>query len=164
LLLDDDKNSNALAGNDLTAFTQELIAAFKVHQPYAFAARLIHAFDGKVGIDVVPAFASLLKQYDFVTVSIPLGDNSDETENKLEALTDKIAQIPSALNSTAFLIHTTAGSERNSSEHLATQLRLLQQNGARNFGYYPDQVTHDHPAFAVIQPILSLHTNPGIKP
>ena len=165
LLLGDDNNSNALAGNDLTASTQELIAAFKVHQPYAFTARLVPAFIDKGDIAVAPAFASLLKQYDFVTVSIPLvGDSSDETENKLEALTDKVAQIPGALNSTTFLIHTTAGSERNSSEHLATQLRLLQQNGARNFGYYPDQVTHEHPAFAVIQPILSLHTNPGIKP
>lgn len=138
LLLGDDKKSVTVAGNDLAAFTHELIATFKVHQPYAFTALFVTAFYNKMGIDAAPAFESFLKQYDFVTVPVSrIIEDPDDTENKLEALTDKVAQIPIALNSTAFLIHTTAGSERIPSEHLATQLRLLQQNGVRNFGYYP---------------------------
>jgi biofilm PGA synthesis lipoprotein PgaB len=162
LLLGDDKSSIAFAENDLTTFTHELIATFKVHQPYAFIARLVPAFDNKMRVNAVPAFESLLKQYDFVTVSVSqIVENPGNTENRLEALTDKVAQIPDALNNTAFLIHTMAGSERIPSEHLAAQLRLLQQNGVRNFGYYPDQVFHNHPVFTVVRPAISLHTNPG---
>jgi poly-beta-1,6-N-acetyl-D-glucosamine N-deacetylase len=165
VLLGDDKNSVAFAENGLIAFTRELVATFKLYQPYAFTALLVPAFDSRTGTDLVPVFAGLFKQYDFITVSVPqIVENPDDTENRLEALMDKLAQIPFAFNSTAFLLHTMAGSKHIPSEHLAAQLRLLQQNGARNFGYFPDQITQDYPAFTVIQPVLSLHTNPGQQP
>ncbi len=165
LLLGDGNNVSELEDKSLTAFTQELITTFKVHQPNAFTARIVHAssvFDAKAGALGLTNFVGWLKQYDFVTISLPIKSEDKGNANfRLEALTDKVGQIPGGLNSTAFLLNTTAVTARISSDQVASQLRLLQQNGVRNFGYYPDQVTHDYPVFTVIRPAISLQTNPG---
>jgi poly-beta-1,6-N-acetyl-D-glucosamine N-deacetylase len=153
---------------DLASFAHELIATFKVHQPYAFTARLIPPVilsNDEPGTNSSPSFANLLKQFDFVTVAVSqVIDNPSDTEDRLEALIDKVAQTPGALNSATFLLHTTTGKALVPSEQLASQLQFLQQNGARNFGYYPDQAANDHPVFTVIRPAISLQTNPGQKP
>jgi peptidoglycan/xylan/chitin deacetylase (PgdA/CDA1 family) len=160
LVLGDTNSPGNFASHEAT-FVQELIAAFKVHQPYAFTALLGSAHNE----GLFPAFASLLKKYDFVTVAISQPDQDSEgNDNRLQTLVNKVAEIPGALNSTAFLLNTTAGKERIPSDQIAAQLQLLQQNGARNFGYYPDQAAQDYPRFAAIQPALSLHTNPGQQP
>ena len=168
LLLGEEMDAKIYPDGDLAAFAQELITVFKVHQPYAFTARLIPSAilsNDEPGTNSSPNFANLLKQYDFVTVAIPqLIDNPDGTENMQEALVDTVAQIPGALNSTAFLLHTTAGKALVPSEQVASQLQFLQQNGARNFGHYPDQAADGHPVFTVIRPAISLQTNPGQKP
>lgn len=162
LVLGDISSPGNFASHEQATFAQELITAFKVHQPYAFTARLVSAFDDG---GLIPDFARLLKKYDFVTVAISQPDqDSDGNDNSLQTLVDKVAEIPGALNSTAFLLNATAGTKRISSERIAAQLQLVQQNGARNFGYYPDQAAQDYPAFAAIQPALSLHTNPGQQP
>ncbi|MEQ1544192.1 poly-beta-1,6-N-acetyl-D-glucosamine N-deacetylase PgaB [Methyloglobulus sp.] len=168
LLFGNDEKPGAFSGNDLTQFTHELMTIFKVHQPYAFTARLIPAAsvtDIKAGENAAPTFASLLKHYDFVTLSLTkAAEDTSDTDHWLELLTDKVAQIPNALNTTVFLLPTTEGESRIPSEQLADQLRLLQQNGGRNFGYYPDQAAHDHPLLTVIRAAISLQTNPGKQP
>ena len=168
LLLGEIKDANVNSESDLTAFAQELITIFKVHQPYAFIARLMPSSalaDDKAVTNTSSSLASLRKHYDFVTIAIPqIDDHSGNTESELEVLTEKVAQIPGALNGTVFLLNTATGEEPVTSELLAAQLQILQQNGARNFGYYPDQVSQNHPAFAVIRSALSLQTNPGQQP
>lgn len=168
LLLGDDKESGIFLANDLTAFAQELIAVFKVHQPYAFTARLIPAdsiLGEKAVATALPALASLFGHYDFVALAVSqIAGDTDEP--RLEALTDRLAHIPNAFNSTVFLLQTTTESADKPipSEQLAAQLRLLQQSGVRNFGYYPDQIAHDYPAFNIVRSVISLHTNPGQQP
>ncbi|MEQ1560128.1 MAG: poly-beta-1,6-N-acetyl-D-glucosamine N-deacetylase PgaB [Methyloglobulus sp.] len=168
LLIGEGIDAKVNPDENLASFTRELIATFKVHQPYAFTALLIPAaalFNDIAGNNAFPSFASLLKQFDFVTVAIPQTiDKSSDTEHSLEVLMDKVTQTPGALNSTAFLLHTAHEKTLVPSEQLASQLQYLQQNGARNFGYYPDQSANDHPLFTDIRPAISLQTNPGQKP
>jgi poly-beta-1,6-N-acetyl-D-glucosamine N-deacetylase len=165
LLLGDDNNSGLVADRGLDTFIQELVATFKIHQPYAFTALLIPAAS-VFGVDSEtnpnPNFMSLLKTYDFVTLTVSQpGEDIDNSNNWLETITDKITQIPGALNSTAFLFPTMAGTVPIPSERLADQMQALQHNGARNFGYYPDDAIQGHPLLTVINPVISLHTNPG---
>ncbi len=168
LLLGEEIDAKVNSGENLESFAHELIATFKVHQPYAFTARLIPStslFNDKPRTNTSLNFANLLKQYDFVTVEVPqVIDNSSATENKLKALMDNMTQTPGASNSVTFLLHTTAGKALVPSEQIATQLQVLQRNGARNFGYYPDRAPSDHPVFTVIRPAISLQTNPGLQP
>lgn len=164
LLFDNDEPLNALSNSDLIQFTHDLITIFKVHQPYAFTARLVSAasvFNTEPGTGSRISLTNLLKHYDFVALSLPPAIESNTAIADLAVLMDKVRQIPGALNTTAFIVPATTEKSLISSTQIADQLALIQQYGARNFGYYPDQAISDHPAVVAMKPKISLQTNPG---
>lgn len=170
LLFDDDMEQNGLDSNYLSCFLLELSAAFKFYQPQALVARMISprlVFEPNVNAGTAKSFSEIIKQYDFVTVAaMPAGKDANNPERWLKALVEHVAQTPGALEKTAFLLTSMDRRTRMpiASERLAAQLRLLQQSGVRNFGYYPDLVLQDHPAFSIIRPAISLKMNPGGLP
>lgn len=170
LLFDDDMDQGELDSNYLTCFLQELSTAFKFYQPQAFTARMVSpglVFEPNVNTGTAKSFSEIVKQYDFVTVAaMPAGKDANNPERWLKALVEHVAQTPGALEKTAFLLASVDRQTRMpiASERLAAQLRLLQQSGVRNFGYYPDLVLQDHPAFSAIKPAISLKMNPGGLP
>jgi poly-beta-1,6-N-acetyl-D-glucosamine N-deacetylase len=161
LVLGDNKNPDGFTKEKtLTSFSQELITAFKIHHPYAFTARVISS-DSISDDNGRPFFTDLINRYDFVTVLIThFNYGSADAVSWLESLSENVGQVPGALKNTAFLLPTLDGKSLIPSEQLATQLRSLQQNGIRNFGYYPDLISDGHPAFNAVRPVISLQTNP----
>jgi biofilm PGA synthesis lipoprotein PgaB len=149
--------------HNLIPFTQELIATFKLHQPYAFYSRIIPGTALMTKERKLTNLANLHKYYDFVTLTLAdLDGLKDDANQLMKIYTDSVREIPGGLNSTAFLLPVRATPEHQPDDKLAHQLQVLQQHGARNFGYYPDVAALDYPAISVIKPVISLHTNPGL--
>jgi biofilm PGA synthesis lipoprotein PgaB len=154
----------------LTEFTRELVTTFKVSQPYAFISHMLLAppgFDPNAKDEWAQSLANALRHDDFVTVmATPGGENARAQDRWLEQLVGAVAKTPGVLKATAFILPSTAGQTQTpiSSERLAAQLTLLQGKGARNFGYYPDQISDNHPEFSIIRPAISLESNPGRRP
>ncbi len=174
ILLDDNLGHGEFDTDNLTGFLHELITVFKFYQPDSLTARMVSS-------DLVLApndargtalsFTEIVKHYDFVTLAaIPAGKDADEDADDpelwLKTLVAKVAQTPETLKKTVFLL---VGTDRETgkpvdSNRLAAQLRLVQQNGVRNFGYYPDLASQDQPALSVIKPAITLKMNPGRQP
>lgn len=170
LLFDDDMGQGEFDSDSLTCFLQELSTVFKFYQPDALTARMISPYlvlEPTVNTGTTKSFSEIVKHYDFVTVAaIPVGKDANNPERWLKALVGQVAQTPGALGKTAFLLASMDRLTRKpiASDRLAAQLRLLQQSGVRNFGYYPDLASQDHPTFSVIRPAISLKMNPGRQP
>ena len=166
LLFDDDMGQGEFDSDYLTCLLQELSTVFKFYQPDVLTARIISP-DLVFNTGTAKSFSEIVKQYDFVTVAaMPVGKDANNPERWLKALVGRVAQTPGALEKTAFLLTSMDRWTRMpiASERLVAQLRLLQQSGVRNFGYYPDLVLQDHPAFSAIRPAISLKMNPGGLP
>ena len=170
LLLDDDMGQGKFDTDSLTCFLHELIDVFKFYQPDALTARVIPpdlVFEQNDTKGTTQSFSEIVKHYDFVTVAaMPSGKDANNPERWLKALIERVAQTPGALKNTVFLL---ASVDRQTlkpidSKRLAARLRLVQQNGIRNFGYYPDLASQDHPTFSVIRPVITLKMNPGRLP
>jgi len=166
LLFDDDMGQGEFDSDYLTCLLQELSTVFKFYQPDVLTARIISP-DLVFNTGTAKSFSEIVKQYDFVTVAaMPVGKDANNPERWLKALVGRVAQTPGALEKTAFLLTSMDRWTRMpiASERLVAQFRLLQQSGVRNFGYYPDLVLQDHPAFSAIRPAISLKMNPGGLP
>lgn len=154
----------------LTCFLHELITIFKFYQPDAITARIVSpdlVFASNDTKGTAQSFSEIAKHYDFVTVAaMPAGEDANNPERWLKTLVGRVAQTPETLKKTVFLL---ASMDRQTgkpidSKRLAAQLRLVQQNGVRNFGYYPDLAPQDYPALSVIRPAITLKMNPGRLP
>ncbi len=160
LLLGDINMPSFPQENALTAFSKELIDIFRVHHPYAFTARLIPTSwitEDQALKENQHILNDYLKRYDFVVLSLTQAKrDADETEHWLETVTERIPNI----NHAVFLLDISGNPAPNNSEKLAGQLALLQQNGARNFGYFPDDPVQGYPEFTAIKQAISLQTNP----
>lgn len=145
-----------------------LAAAFKAGQPNAMTARIIThdvVLNARAEPGLAQAFTNVLKRYDFIVISAkPDAHDNKNIDAWLSDLVKAVMRVPGAINTTAFLLDSIDGQQPVPSARLAAQLQLLQRNGARNFGYSPDNVSRDHPALAVIRPAISLKTNPGRQP
>jgi biofilm PGA synthesis lipoprotein PgaB len=153
---------------DLENFNRTLISAFKVHHPAAFTARFIpvSAQASKKKPEPFPILTHSIGRYDFITFGIPqavTGEKTNSIDDYFKALTDKLALTPGGLDHTAFLLQATTNDTNpaDAAKVIAVQLQSLQQNGVRNYGFYPYQLIRDKPAFLLVKPSLSLHTNPG---
>ena len=170
ILLDDDMGHGEFDADYLTCFLHELITIFKFYQPDAITARIVSpdlVFASNDTKGTAQSFSEIAKHYDFVTVAaMPAGEDANNPERWLKTLVGRVAQTPETLKKTVFLL---ASMDRQTgkpidSKRLAAQLRLVQQNGVRNFGYYPDLAPQDHPALSVIRPAITLKMNPGRLP
>ncbi len=170
ILLGDDMGHGEFDTDYLTYFLQELITVFKFYQPDAITARMVSSdlvFASYGARGTAQSFSEIAKHYDFITVAaMPAGKDANNPERWLKTLVGRVAQTPETLKKTVFLL---TSMDRQTgkpidSKRLAAQLRLVQQNGVRNFGYYPDLTSQDHPALSVIRPAITLKMNPGRLP
>jgi peptidoglycan/xylan/chitin deacetylase (PgdA/CDA1 family) len=160
---------NQTLNTERIALSKNLITRFRIHQPYAFSAVLnpadalmTDALMTDVGLTRNTELTDLIPQFDFITISLSTQTlQSNTMKQGLIKLSQQVAQTPNALNSTAWILPASDDDVLFSSQQIAEHLQLLQQNGARNFGYYADQVKKAHPLISAMHPVLSLHTNPG---
>lgn len=150
----------------LIAFTKELAEHTERYRMPIELARNIYA-----KVIVEPAsknwfaqdFTKFLHSYDYVAImAMPYMEKAKNPETWLYDLVKKVQRYPSGLQKSIFELQSVDWNkkEKIASESLAKQMRLLQENGARNYGYYPDDFLHDHPRFKVVYRSFSLQRFP----
>lgn len=160
----------------LVDFTHELTA--KVHAirgPHIQTARNIFAapiLDRRAEAWFAQNPDDFLAAYDWTApMAMPLmeGVSYAEAPRWLGQLVDAMRQRPGALDRTVFELQTKdwratqTGKQATpiDSNVIAQWMRQLQLQGARNFGYYPDDFTQDHPKQQAILPEISTHWFPA---
>lgn len=159
---DSRQRANASEHQSLDRLTSDLAAAFRMYQPHALTVR-------KVSSSFLAAAAKteigrLSKRYDFVILSVTPEDKAVNSGSCFKNLVDCVMEIPEGLKRTVFEVRAVNDASRQPSSaiHLAQKLQQLQLNGARNFGYFPDDAVNDHPSLDVLRPLMSLKTNPSM--
>ena len=163
----------------LTEFSLELADRVRHYQPALKTARNLYA-EVVLNADAEEWFAQsladFLRSYDYTAVmAMPYMENADiesaDTGNDgqpmtwLKNLVSEIAKQPGALRKTVFELQSLdwRNATRIDSDEMAEQMKLLQLQGALNFGYYPDDFLNDAPSHHVIRPFLSLQDFPFTK-
>lgn len=150
----------------LNRFSLELAAAVKHYHPALLTARNLYArtvLEPESEEWLGQSLSAFLRDYDFTAVmAMPYLENAADPEAWLKQLVTRIATLPDALPRTVFELQ--SRDWRNNtlipSEVLARHLLLIQLHGGRNFGYYPDDFSRNHPAYREVRRALSLETNP----
>lgn len=160
----------------LIDFTHELTAKVRaIRGPHIQTARNIFAapiLDPRAETWFAQNPDDFLTAYDWTApMAMPLmeGISYAEAPRWLGKLVDAMRQRPGALERTVFELQTkdwratqTGGQATPiDSKVIAQWMRQLQLQGARNFGYYPDDFTQDHPQQTAIRPEISTHWFPA---
>ncbi|MFY9288969.1 MAG: poly-beta-1,6-N-acetyl-D-glucosamine N-deacetylase PgaB [Alphaproteobacteria bacterium] len=158
----------------LVDFTKELTRHVRLHRPQAQTARNIYA---TVALQphsqewFAQDYDLFLKSYDYTAVmAMPKMENvpSDEAEEWMQKLVTVAKSKPNGLKHTVFELQAVdwneqaQGRERTiPSDDLASQMRFLSEQGAENFGYYPDDFVTNTPDIEVLAPEFSLRASGG---
>mgnify|MGYP001586012664 CR=1 FL=1 len=163
----------------LTEFSVELASKVRQYQPDLKTARNLYA---EVALNpsaeewYAQSLPDFLRNYDYTAVmAMPYMENVD-IENSdmgnddqpmawLKNLVSEIAKQPDALRKTLFELQSLDWRNATSidSDKMGEQMRMLQLQGALNFGYYPDDFLKDTPSHPVIRPFFSLQNFPFTK-
>lgn len=156
-----DRKSDALI-----AFTHELAVRVGRYQGTFKTVRNLYALpvmEPQTQVRFAQSLPAFLAAYDYTAVmAMPLMEGAGKPDAWLESLVRNVAAQPGALAKTVFELQSMDWRTRTPVPvgTLAAQLRKLQQLGAVNIGYYPDDFIADRPALAVIKPALSVQTFP----
>lgn len=150
----------------LIAFTHELAARAGKYQGSIKTARNLYALpvmEPETSVRFAQSLPAFLAAYDYAAVmAMPFMEGAAQPDAWLESLVRKVAAQPGGLAKTVFELQSMDWRSRTPvpAGTLAAQLRRLQQLGAVNIGYYPDDFIADRPALSAIKPALSVQTFP----
>jgi len=148
----------------LIRFTQELADKVRaVRGPQIKTARNIYArpiLEPNSEAWFAQNLDDFLSAYDWVApMAMPRMENIHNKEENawLDRLVDNVAKRPGALDKTVFELQARDWRNQSSidSRVLASWMQRLQLRGARNFGYYPDDFSSNHPELKVIRSVIS---------
>jgi biofilm PGA synthesis lipoprotein PgaB len=147
-------------------FTQSLAATLRKYQPSILTARNLYAqpvLDPEAEDWFAQSLPSFLSNYDFTAImAMPYMEGAKDPDKWLLQLIDRVKAVPGALNKTVFELQSRDWKTQQPipAATLATQLHQLHLNGARSFGYYPDDFLRNEPDEAILKPVMSVETNP----
>ncbi|WP_110915155.1 poly-beta-1,6-N-acetyl-D-glucosamine N-deacetylase PgaB [Enterobacter roggenkampii] len=108
-----------------------------------------------------------LAEYDWtVPMAMPLMESvpADESDAWLTRLVKAVAARPGALDKTIFELQARDWDGKPqravSDSQLAQWMRVLQLNGVKNYGYYPDDFINNQPDISRIRPVFSSYWYP----
>ena len=108
-----------------------------------------------------------LAEYDWtVPMAMPLMESvpADESDAWLTRLVNAVAARPGALDKTIFELQARDWERKPqravSDSQLAQWMRVLQLNGVKNYGYYPDDFINNQPDISRIRPVFSSYWYP----
>ena len=108
-----------------------------------------------------------LAEYDWtVPMAMPLMESvpADESDAWLARLVKAVATRPGALDKTIFELQARDWDRKPqravSDSQLAQWMRVLQLNGVKNYGYYPDNFINNQPDISRIRPVFSSYWYP----
>lgn len=151
----------------LTDFTLELSARVKaIRGPHVKTARNIFALpviQPESEAWFAQNYADFLKSYDWTAImAMPYMEGVTEklADQWLTQLTNQMKSIPQAKDKSILELQAQNWQKNGqhqaiSSQQLAHWMSLLQLNGVKNYGYYPDNFLHNQPEIDVIRPEFS---------
>lgn len=108
-----------------------------------------------------------LAEYDWtVPMAMPLMESisADESDAWLTRLVKAVATRPGAIDKTIFELQARDWDKKPqravSDSQLAQWMRVLQLNGVKNYGYYPDDFINNQPDISRIRPVFSSYWYP----
>lgn len=150
----------------LTRFTRYLADQVRMYRPEIKTSRNLYALpllEPRSEEWFAQSFPQFLANYDYVAVmAMARMENAEDPDTWLLNVVRAARRYPDALKKTVFELQSVDWNTRKKipSEELVRQMNLLQQNGAIQFGYYPDDVYADHPRLADMKRSISLRTFP----
>lgn len=105
-----------------------------------------------------------LEKYDYTAVmAMPYMEGAEDPDAWLRTIVQSVANVSGGLDKTVFELQSVDWRKKNEAipgNVLARQMRLLVREGARNYGYYPDNFLYNQPRAEDLMPIMSLRTYP----
>ncbi|MDP2449015.1 MAG: poly-beta-1,6-N-acetyl-D-glucosamine N-deacetylase PgaB [Polaromonas sp.] len=150
----------------LIEFTQQLVTRLRAWQPVLMTARNVYAgplLDPTAEQWFAQNYEASLAAYDYVALmAMPRMEGQKESTAGawLSRLARRAATTPHGLNGTLFelqAIDWRTGKPVSDAE-LMQQWRLLQRQGVRHIGYYPDDFLKDQPTLKTLQRSLSVRS------
>lgn len=111
----------------------------------------------------LPAF---LAAYDYTgLMAMPQLDQQAATERWFRRLVAAVASEPGGLDRTVFELASRNWRQQQpiSAARIGRRMRLLQEQGARHVGYYPDDFVHGRPGLEAIRPFVSASDFPYVQ-
>ncbi|MFC5742477.1 poly-beta-1,6-N-acetyl-D-glucosamine N-deacetylase PgaB [Dyella tabacisoli] len=165
----DTDNLGPLAGSTpaqrtqyLIDFTNELTARTREWRTQIKTARNIYArpvLEPQAEAWFAQSLPAFNAAYDYTALmAMPQLDKQPATAAWFRRLVAVVAAQPQGLDRTLFELATVDwrnGNKPVSAQVLGARIRLLQMQGARHIGYYPDNFITGHPALEAIRPYIS---------
>lgn len=135
----------------IAQLTDALTDRVKFYRPYIKTARNLFALpilNESRKEWYAQSLTNFLNHYDYVAVkAMPLLEHAEKPQAWLQSLIDKIATHPQGLQKTIFELQTVDWKKHQPIPTAAfiEHARLLEKNGAKHIGYYPDNYRVDHP-------------------
>lgn len=135
----------------LGQFTDYLADKVRFYRPYIKTARnfyalpLLKPYSEEWYAQSFPAF---LKHYDYVAIeAMPFMEEAENPKQWLTELVKKTADYPNGLDKMVFELQAVDWKKQQdiAMPIFSEQFKLLKKLGAKNIGYYPDNVHHDQP-------------------
>lgn len=151
----------------LIDFTHELTARVRRWRPSVKTARNIYAraiLDPSSETWFAQSLPAFLAGYDITAVmAMPQLDKQADSDDWYRTLVARVAAAsPHALDHTLFELatHDWRTGQPITDEDVDARVQLLQLQGVRHLGYYPDDFIHDHPRLEAVRPAVSIADYP----
>jgi biofilm PGA synthesis lipoprotein PgaB len=151
----------------LIDFTHELTARVRRWRPSVKTARNIYAraiLDPSSEAWFAQSLPAFLAGYDITAVmAMPQLDKQADSDDWYRMLVARVAAAsPHALDHTLFELATRdwRTGQPITNQDIDARFRLLQLQGVRHLGYYPDDFIHDHPQLEAVRPAVSIADYP----
>jgi poly-beta-1,6-N-acetyl-D-glucosamine N-deacetylase len=154
----------------LIGFTHMLTDRVHRWRPMAKTVRNIYTrpiFDPAAEAWFAQSLPAFLAGYDMTAImAMPQLDKQSDSASWYRLLMARVKAIPNALNHTLFELaaHDWRDGQPISEAQMGQRMELLQIEGARNLGYYPDDFIKNQPRLEVIRPWISLADYPCPEP
>ena len=154
----------------LIGFTHALTDRVRRWRPLVKTVRNIYTrpiFDPAAEAWFAQSLPAFLAGYDMTAImAMPQLDKQDDTASWYRDLVARVKAVPAALDHTLFEVaaHDWRNDQPISEAHIGARIELLQTEGVRHLGYYPDDFIKNQPRLEVIRPSISIADYPYAEP
>jgi poly-beta-1,6-N-acetyl-D-glucosamine N-deacetylase len=151
----------------LIQFTGELAARVRHWSPEIATVRNLFAepvLNPNAETWYAQSLSAFLSSYNTVALmAMPEMENTKKPEAWLDKLYSRVAAEPNGIRATVFEMQSVdwRTKEPIAADQFARQMRMLQDKGALNLGYYPDDFEKDNPKLSRLVPVFSAAAYPA---
>jgi poly-beta-1,6-N-acetyl-D-glucosamine N-deacetylase len=155
---------------ELVGFTHALTDRVRRWRPLIKTVRNIYTrpiFDPAAEAWFAQSLPAFLAGYDMTAImAMPQLDKQSDTARWYRDLVARVKAIPNALDHTLFEVaaHDWRNDQPISEAQMGKRIELLQTQGVRHLGYYPDDFIKNQPRLEVIRPSISIADYPYPEP